>query len=915
MVLVFGGQSTNRAGLNRGVYDASAVLRRYLDDCDVTLRSFDLTSLYPGIFLLEPIHDVVKLHSFLFSLQYATAMAWIESGVKPAALVGHSFGQLTALCVSGAVRLEDALRLVTGRAALMQDHWGSEPGTMVSLDADISEIVDIIADMRTAGHSMEIACFNGPTSHVLVGRHGSIEYLQTILAARKSDKCPIRYKVLEVTHGFHSIFTEPLIGPLKELASTITYRDPVYEVETCSDQQTWTKVEPSLVAEHTRLPVYFGQAVQRIERRLGPCTWLEAGSGSPAIAMVRRALAPESVSSHVLQSIQLGNDRPTEMLADAVVNLWNEGHSIQFWPYHRCQSSDYAQLNLPPYQFEKSLHWLKWVDHAALPSNAPPPSVEPDREPDLLTFTRFLDPPKRQAEFLVDSGSAEWKLYVQGHAVLAEPLCPAPLYIELVARAIKLLAPEPEIGANLCVDSIDIMSPLGLATDRVIILNLQRTDESRGSWNFAVTSRTRRSLQLSKEVTHTRGKVSSIPDTSNSLNDFERYERLVGFGRAQKLVTDPTAEAMQGSMIYKVFSKVVTYADHYKGVRSVHAKGCDVTATVTLPELTQPIFGQSSAKPLAVDNFIQVVGLQLNCLNICKDSDVCVCTKVDRLQMSSTFMEDSLESKSWTVYSSCITGDGKDIISDIFVFDRTTQKLVLFVLGTHFTKIMKKSLAKVLAQSNMTANSFQASSEQDGQHQPTTAQNPDSQNLGHGLGTTVTVSGHTSGKKTTTPWDQAIVVEDDSQHDDTPGSATGISHSKESHATSQGPSKSPHDVKIELLDLLFRITEIPVEEMKDECSFDDIGIDSLMVIEVLSEIRKYFQLEIPMSDFQTLTSIQLLFEYLWSKRYNENAPYTAEVTKAGVSLVDTSDSDTGNEMTLSSSSISSISDEELLGKK
>lgn len=915
VVLVFGGQSTNRAGLNRGIYDASLVLRRYLDDCDVILRSMNLTTLYPGIFSLEAVHDVVKLHSFLFSLQYATAMAWIESGVKPAALVGHSFGQLTALCVSRAICLEDALRLVTGRAALMQDHWGSERGTMVSLDADINDVMDIIADMRTAEHAMEIACFNGPTSHVLVGRQRSVEYLQTILAARKPVKSPVKYKVLDVTHGFHSVFTEPLIGPLNKLASTISYRDPVYEIETCSDQQSWTRIDPNLVAEHTRLPVYFGQAVQRLERRLGPCTWLEAGSGSPAIAMVRRALAPESVSCHTLQPIQLGKDHPTELLADAVVNLWNEGHSINFWPFHRSQSNDYTQINLPPYQFEKSLHWLKWVDHAVLPSNAPPPRVESDKEPDLLTFVRFLDPLERQAELLVDSGSAEWNLYVQGHAVLAEPLCPAPLYIELVARAVKLLAPNLDVGANLCVESLEIMSPLGLATDQVILLNLQRPDESRTTWDFAVTSRTRVSPKLGNEVTHALGKVSFIPAISNSLNDFERYERLVGFDRAQNLSTDPNAEAMQGSMIYKVFSKVVTYADYYKGVRSVHAKGCDVTATIALPKLKESLFGQSFAKPLAVDNFIQVVGLQLNCLNVCKESDVYVCTKVDRLQISSAFMADILEGKSWTVYSNYITSDGKDIICDIFVFDRTTQKLVLHVLGTHFTKIMKKSLAKVLAQSNVTANIPPALSDQAGQPQPFTGHPITSQSLGNDVGTAVMANGHVSGKKFTTPLDQAVAIEDDSQHDGTRGAATGFSDLKGSHAASQGSSKSPQDIKTELLDLLFKITEIPIEEMKDESSFDEIGIDSLMVIEVLSEIRKYFQLEIPMSDFQTLTSIKLLYDYLWSKGSNGNAQYITKGVEAGVSSEDTSDSDTGNEMTLPSSSVSSISSEELLGKK
>ena len=171
---MFGGQSTNQAGLNKEIYGESIILGRHLDNCDATLRSLNLNSLYPDIFTLEPVYDLEKLHLFLFSLQYATAMAWIECGVKPVGIAGHSFGQLTALCVSGAFCLEDALRLVTGRAVLIPKHWGPERGAIVAVEADINAVTEMIAEMRIAGHNMEIACFNGPMSHVLVGRQASI---------------------------------------------------------------------------------------------------------------------------------------------------------------------------------------------------------------------------------------------------------------------------------------------------------------------------------------------------------------------------------------------------------------------------------------------------------------------------------------------------------------------------------------------------------------------------------------------------------------------------------------------------------------------------------------------------------------------------------------------------------------------
>ena len=101
-----------------------------------------------------------------------------------------------------------------------------------------------------------------------------------------------------------------------------------------------------------------------------------------------------------------------------------------------------------------------------------PLEVQPEREPNLLAFARFLDPPKHQAEFAVGLKSTEWNLYVQGYAVLSESFCPGTLYLELVTCAIKILNPELRVDANLGIDDLHMMSPLGMATDRVILLRV-----------------------------------------------------------------------------------------------------------------------------------------------------------------------------------------------------------------------------------------------------------------------------------------------------------------------------------------------------------------------------------------------------------------------------------------------------------
>jgi hypothetical protein len=245
------------------------------------------------------------------------------------------------------------------------------------------------------------------------------------------------------------------------------------------------------------------------------------------------------------------------------------------------------------------------------------------------------------------------------------------------------------------VQDLEISAPLGMNTDRAISVEMKRTDGKSAAWTFELKSKSRSDTRESSS-THATGGVTLHRESPRLHTELSRYERLIGYQKCDDLRLDPRSEILQGATVYKAFSRVVTYAEDYKGVRSVYGQGQQVAGLVSLPDYDQSALQKPITRPLAVDNFVQVAGLHVSCLNDCKDTQVYVCTQVESIQIGPKFKD----SNSWFVYSSFTSVKDRDVSNDIFVFDRESKNLVLIVLGARFMKVLISSLTKVLSRAN-----------------------------------------------------------------------------------------------------------------------------------------------------------------------------------------------------------------------
>ena len=794
VVLAFGGQTKRIVGMDRELYKSCAILRNKIDSCNEIVIGLGFSPIIPALFQTEAIQDIVTLQCGTFAVQFACAMCWINAGVDVKAVVGHSFGELTALVVSGVLSLPEGLRLVACRASLMQTHWGPEKGTMLVVFANLDMIRHIMSNVNPDSEEpdVEMACFNSPTSHVLVGSSSAVDRVEELL---KKDQhfSGIRSQRLDVTHGFHSKFTTPILQNLQNESDRLMFKEPEIPLETCTKVQV-DRIQSERPSNHAREPVHFMDAIRRIEERLGPSIWLEAGINNSIIPMIKQAVAKSN--EHVFLGMKVQETQSAvSVLSATVTNLWQQGLSVSHWNFISSKTSTYKQVWLPPFRFSSSSrHWLPNVDRAMEAQHKVPEPLQLEKPPSKLVTQNT------PANFQIHAQTDRFTKIVSGHAVRQRPLCPAAMYMESAAMAVQILCGETD---SLYFRDLAFQAPLGVDFGRDISLSLEQTQHR--SWKFIVQS-TSKTDPKSKSVTHAKGEIG-ITDQPR----LQTYERLISDSIEQVKISNST-EKLMSKRAYGLFSRVVHYADFLKGISSVYLNTTQAVAEVDVPSTdigTEETTAIQTCDTIALDVFIQVVGLLINSCELVTKDEVFVATGVENTSASSIC--DLQNSKSWTVYTRFKVFSEDQAKGDIFILTRAGV-LVMTITGVQFTKILISKLEKILDSANSSTPNMKIldSAAAVKQKLPERGIVPSPS----------TASSASSPAGPSTPsYDSETSVDSDSDH------RAGM-----------------------LKDIICEYTGFPRSDIRDDLNIGDLGVDSLAAVELVEELHSKFEKEITPED-------------------------------------------------------------------
>ena len=361
VAFVFTGQGAHYPSLAKQLFESSKQFRSDIMNFDKIGRSQGFQSFLP---LIDgTIIDAASFSPFVLQLgqtciQMALARLWISWGILPSAVLGHSLGEYAALNVAGVLSVSDTIFLVGRRAELLEQHCTAGTHALLATATSVSSLRQVLV-----GDHLEVACINGPRETVISGRTEQLmSYSKSLKAAG------IKSVLLPCAFAFHSAQVTPILEPLKELASSITFGNAAIPVISPMLQKVVTGGNgfgPEYLARHARETVSFlgGITAAKDEGLVDQnAIWVEIGPTPVCSAFIKSSLGSDTVTVPSLRK----KEDPWKTTSNGLSILHRKGFNIDWDEIHREYGSSHTVLTLPSYTFENKNYWLEYTNNWCL---------------------------------------------------------------------------------------------------------------------------------------------------------------------------------------------------------------------------------------------------------------------------------------------------------------------------------------------------------------------------------------------------------------------------------------------------------------------------------------------------------------------------------------------------------------------
>jgi amino acid adenylation domain-containing protein len=385
LVFMFPGQGSQHVNMAAELYRTEQTFKEVVDQCCEYLEpelGFDLRSLLFAdetrvAEITAQLNQTSATQPALFVIEYALARLWMEWGIRPEAMIGHSIGEYVAACLAGVFSLENALKLVAARGRLIGDLPGGAMLAIPFSEADAHSFLD---------NELSLAASNSPTMSVVSGPMEAIDRLEKRLTEQE-----LLCHRLHTSHAFHSAMVEPVLETFVDLVARANPQPP--QMPLISNLTgTWMDssdaTDPHYWSKHLRHTVRFARGLQTVSANRRPVL-LEVGPSQHLSSLAAGQLDKEK--SSVVSSLPHPRKPRSEVasMLEALGRLWILGANVD-WPGFNSRQQR-RRVPLPTYPFERQRYWVEAqpvAGHSQQQITTPTEVTEPEWRPAATSYPR-----------------------------------------------------------------------------------------------------------------------------------------------------------------------------------------------------------------------------------------------------------------------------------------------------------------------------------------------------------------------------------------------------------------------------------------------------------------------------------------------------------------------------------------------